>query len=804
MARLQTVVLMATVSMSGQANAQAIFERTVALAPAEVDLVDATGATHLENARRFLAEKQWDEAVDAIRRAMEGDAARYINVAPASGSVPAGFERLVPLRDYCQWRIASLASEAPEALRHYRSLADPLAEQWLREASAARDERLLARLVKEAFATRYGDDALLRLGDMALERGEFAAARGWYERIGPALRLPDSAAQRFGAPAGSPAWLVLRRDSAEALAAEVSQAVGGSAARGFGQHADSDLPPAVVRSRLVLASLLEGAGARARLEWELFRRIHPDDEGELAGRSGKLADLLGALREQSTAWPPPRYSGQWPTLAGAPHRNGRAAAPIDPPARPAWSTPLPRLTSDRDWTAAGRLRVTDDMKGLLSYFPAVVGQTVLIAMDARGSSIVSAHDVRSGRRLWHVAASRDAEFGSASSGEDAPFETSDAHAGLPRHVGVARYTLTVHGRKLFVRMGSPITAPASRRIDRVLAAHQGYLAGFDLASEGKPLEGFPIRPESSEWSFEGTPLCDGANLYVAMRRIEQGRCQFYLACFELQTTGAAVREANDDDRPTGRMKWRTKVCAAGTLSGGDAEELSHLLLALDSGTLYFNTHHGVIAAIDASDGQARWICKYPRAPFQSGDPDRADEHFFRDVTPCLVAGDYVICAPADCDRLFALERATGALAWATPPGVASDAVHLLGAVDDWLVASGNYLYWFDLHTGRLLTQYPPRQTAGREHAAANPRGLGRGVLAGDLVFFPTRESILIFRIAPRPAGAGFAPEGAGEIPLVPRGASGGNLVIASGMLLIATGDRLFAFDAAPRQSEPPH
>jgi hypothetical protein len=32
-----------------------------------------------------------------------------------------------------------------------------------------------------------------------------------------------------------------------------------------------------------------------------------------------------------------------------------------------------------------------------------------------------------------------------------------------------------------------------------------------------------------------------------------------------------------------------------------------------------------------------------------------------------------------------------------------------------------------------------------------------------------------------------------EIPLVPRGVTGGNLVIADGILLVATGDRLVAF-----------
>jgi hypothetical protein len=44
------------------------------------------------------------------------------------------------------------------------------------------------------------------------------------------------------------------------------------------------------------------------------------------------------------------------------------------------------------------------------------------------------------------------------------------------------------------------------------------------------------------------------------------------------------------------------------------------------------------------------------------------------------------------------------------------------------------------------------------------------------------------------------PEGVHEIPLLPRSASGGNLVYARGTLLIAAGDKLYAFDAGTSAS----
>ena len=740
-------------------SAQGQFERLRALPPAEVEPIDATTATHLENARRFLAEKQWDEAVDAIRRGMEGDAARYV----AASDVPAppeGFQRLVPVREFCQWRLAALAREAPEALAHYRSLADPLAEQWLAEAVENRDERLLSRILGEAFATKAGDDALLRLGDLALSRGDYAQARGCFARIGPQLH----------------AALQQAEPRAET-------------------YPDSDLPAADVAARLVLTSILAGEHERAGAELDLFRRSFGDATGKLAGRDGNLAETLTSLATQARSWPPPKRSADWPTFAGDASRRGDVAGPIDPAGTPLWTFPLPRLTSDRDMIGAGRLRVADDMKGLRSYHPIIVGDTVLVRVDARQRSYIAALGLRDGQRRWQVDGLRTAAVLTGMGEDDSPFEESDAHAGLPRQVGVARYTLTASGHKLFVRMGSPVTAPPANSIEKLLAKEQGYLMGYDLATEGKPLDGFPIRPESTEWSFEGTPLERNGYLYVAMRRVEQGRCQLHVACFALTSGGGHIDDADDDARPAGRMLWRTRICSAATLGGGDWAELSHCLLTLDGGTVLVNSNMGVIAALETRGGDVQWLHKYPRASFRGGDPDRHDDQFFRDLTPCLPAGDLVICAPADCDRLFALNRTSGRFVWSTEPGVAADAVHLLGTSGPWLIAGGDRLYWIELASGQVKVRYPDGPSGGPTEAAPQPRGLGRGILAGDEVYWPTRESISVFSASPRETSTGLAPAPVRDIKLLPRNVTGGNLVVAHGVLLIATGDKLVAFEA---------
>src|SRR5262249_32002359 len=101
-------------------------------------------------------------------------------------------------------------------------------------------------------------------------------------------------------------------------------------------------------------------------------------------------------------------------------------------------------------------------------------------------------------------------------------------------------------------------------------------------------------------------------------------------------------------------------------------------------------------------------------------------------------------------------------------------------------------YWIDAQSGRLLAQYPRGALGGSDQAALSPRGLGRGVVVGNHVWWPTREAIYVFEARPVAGDFGWQPRLVREIPLAARGARGGILVIAEGVLLIATGDKLIA------------
>ena len=89
-----------------------------------------------------------------------------------------------------------LATLPPEALKLYRRRIDPVAKKWYDEGVAQRDAKLLGKVVRQAISSSYGDKALMALGEMQLEEGNFSEARWCWERILPVHALPPARSAR--------------------------------------------------------------------------------------------------------------------------------------------------------------------------------------------------------------------------------------------------------------------------------------------------------------------------------------------------------------------------------------------------------------------------------------------------------------------------------------------------------------------------------------------------------------------------------------------------------------------------------
>ena len=519
---------------------------------------------------------------------------------------------------------------------------------------------------------------------------------------------------------------------------------------------------------MALASLLEGDRDRAVLELELLRRLHPETEDQRAGGRGKVWELLESMFLDEKSWSTPLPPLGWTTLGGSPKRNTVAELGVDVARRVVWRTPLPRLDDTGDRVGAGRLRVAERAKGLLSYHPAIHGGVVYV----RQSGAVRAIRLGDGMPAWPVEA-----MGTSTSSDyrDAIYQCADVPSDvIPRrsaHAGVPRYCVTVDRGRLFARMGTAWTGSGSAIVLR--PEQRSFLIGIDLRTQKLLFD--RITP-SDGWEFEAAPVADGARLFVSLRRRDSASAQARVACYGIDT---------------GRLLWETDIVRAETLAGV-LFELPNSSLSLHDDLLYYNTNLGATAALRVADGRLEWICRYRRSGIRGDDVTRGDvlhndRHCFRDLTPCIVARGLVITAASDCDRIFAVDAGTGQVAWVTGADVAVDAVHLLGVGQGRLLASGDYLYWIDVNSGALVGQFPDPRGATVGFAGPDPRGYGRGVLAGTHVYWPTRDRIFVFdQSVPRHVRQ--------PIYLSTLGITGGNLLIDRGVLLIASGDALVALN----------
>lgn len=694
--------------------------------------------THLERIKVLLADEQWGEAVETLRQLMETEGDRLFALAP---------QHYVTVRDYCHLQIAQLP---PPALELYRGRVDPLARQWYEQGVSEGDEELLARVVEQLFCSSWGDNALWKLGEMALERGDYGRARAYWERLSPLLRAPD----------GRP-WSILRGVDLEKRWKDLEPLLTKrETPPKWLAYPDTEFPPADVRARLTLVSVLEGDRERAAVELELLRRLHPDATGKWAGREVNYVEELSRLLAASADWPAPPPARDWTTFAGSPDRATRLP-PAERPAGPAWESPIELgepLAVDaglaRNFGYGGR-RVAEDAEGLLPYHPLVVGDLLLVNDESR----IRAFNLHTGQPAWGQ------EDGVIFKDERPDFAGRRRGRG---RLGVPRFTMTAADGKLFARLGEPITGwPA----EPTRAAGEGYLVCLDLEAQGQLLwkitaDDEPREPgvEGGEWAFEGSPVSDGGRVYVALRRSDV-RPQAYVACYDAQT---------------GRKLWRQFVCAAETPARGQIEEVTSNLLTLAEGTLYYNTNLGAVASLAVEDGRINWLSLYERA--DGGDLSRPATHFYRDLTPCVYYRGVVVAAPSDSEYITAFDAGTGARLWASR--WPTDAVHLLGVSGDHLIASGERLWWLDVYSGNVVRRWPDGGKAG-------PGGYGRGVVAGGEIYWPTRKHIYVF-------DAAKAIQSQEPILLSAYHAEGGNVVAIKGYLVIAAADRLYGLGPKPR------
>lgn len=707
-----------------------------------VDEPDPAVRTLLERVRANIAERQWDEAIELLRQVMESHGDKMVRLDD---------RQFISLREYAHRELVELP-EGGRAL--YRGRVDSQAKRWYDAGVKNRDRALLRRVVDELFASSYGDDALLALGEIELEQGHYARARECWERISPRFRTTD----------GRPLWTSLAQPSKTDDGAKTDS----SPQVAWLAYPDSDLNLGDVAARLVLVSILEGADNRAEAEYQSFAKSFPDAKGRLAGRQAPYRETLRALLEAAKKWPASSPIQPIKTFAGNAERN--QVLPSLPVLRSlAWEDPI---SFGETWQADVNLsqtfnlpqrRVAEDVQGLLSQHPLIAGDLVVFHDHFR----VYVFSLQTGQPAWQRSDpnSRPGEIFRI----EQPLVVRGDQEFL-RTFGVPRFTPTISGDMLFVRLGPQTTSWPELAPREV----QNTVAVFDLAQQGKKIA--MLESPGERWAFEGAPICDGPNVYVALR-YNDVRAQSHVACYEL---------------PSGELRWRRLVCAAESPGRGAVEEITHNLLTLSERTLYLNTNLGAIASLEADDGRIHWITRY-----RPDKPSDRREHWFRDLNPCLYHRGTLYVAPSDTPHVLAIDAVTGVLRWSSAAALA-DIVHLLGVAEGRLIASGRQLWWLDAETGAPVARFPDND--------AESLGYGRGLLAGNVVLWPTREQLYVFHQRQQRR------TDASTMPAAPRqpirfadhaqGLTGGNLISDGNYLIVATADRLWAFGPRDETNRP--
>ena len=112
-----------------------------------LDEVDSTVRAHLERVKAYVADGQWDEAVETLGRSWR--------TTPAKSSTLTD-RRYINLADYCHLQIAALPAPA---LKLYRQRVDPLAEKWYEEGVPRVDAGFVSNVVNQMFCSTSATSA---------------------------------------------------------------------------------------------------------------------------------------------------------------------------------------------------------------------------------------------------------------------------------------------------------------------------------------------------------------------------------------------------------------------------------------------------------------------------------------------------------------------------------------------------------------------------------------------------------------------------------------------------------------------
>jgi outer membrane protein assembly factor BamB len=425
--------------------------------------------------RQVESEQTYKRLVEAERKLLAGKTAEAADdlqrILDEAGDdlVSADGTRYRPARQVAQLVLAKLPAAV---LRGYRDRTDGPARRLLELGQKNHDPRPLRQLLDRYFASRPAESALLLLGELAFERGDFRAAEGYWRRLLPTAN-----------PAGEPAF------------------------------PDPKTDPASVRARLILAAIFADERDRARRELKQLRQDFPKATGHLAGKDGAFAETLQALLDRPPTLAAEPGNGKWTAFAGSAAHEGRANGrlPYYWPSGPTWKA---RLLGDQGHGLVGSSKS-------VAFHPVALNGVAYVADAVR----VFGFDLRTGLSRF--------DYDLRTDGAAKPIQQVSVQ--LPLR-DAADYTLTVANNQLFARLGVPtITAPVGEPTGP-LSVLVCFAPPAEPTTTKPPLEVrwklAPPKSPAGPATWEGAPLWFNGRLYAVFTRFDGLRMTQSVACYD--------------------------------------------------------------------------------------------------------------------------------------------------------------------------------------------------------------------------------------------------------------------------------
>ena len=284
-------------------------------------------------------------------------------------------------------------------------------------------------------------------------------------------------------------------------------------------------------------------------------------------------------------------------------------------------------------------------------------------------------------------------------------------------------TLTAADGLLYVRLGPSVVRPPEPN-PKVKPTPESTIACISTATAGKFLELWSIAPPEDEKAagrVGGAPLVSGRRLWAVYAKFEGGRTVHVAACYDPADAGARPRPPRVDGRTVRQPACRSRAAIRNrqellTLAGPDTSCSARTTVRSSRWT----------RSPAAGRGASATRVRKRRPPARAAIP-----------APAVAFGGRVYVAPADGERVYALDAETGRLVWESGP---TEGARILG------VSPGRFVVTVagPVRGIRGLNLDTGSHRGGGWVQPANasiPLSYGQGLVTDDVIVWPSREGL---------------------------------------------------------------